>query len=85
MADSRTRNWTMIGYPGDSLPENYREILNDQLHLSWCESPVHDADVNGNGEEKNLISILLLRSKVISPLNRCLRSHRCCTVLCLKK
>lgn len=50
--DGRGRNWTFVGYPGDSLPENYREILNDELHLCWCESPVHDADLNGDGSEK---------------------------------
>lgn len=50
--DNRSRNWTFVGYPGDSLPENYREIMNDELHLCWCESPVHDADLNGDGSEK---------------------------------
>lgn len=50
--DGRGRNWTFVGYPGDSLPENYREILNDELHLCWCESPLHDQDLNGDGSEK---------------------------------
>lgn len=50
--DSRGRNWSFVGYPDDSLPENYREILNDEMHLCYCESPVHDADLNGDGTEK---------------------------------
>lgn len=51
MADSRTRNWSFIGYPNDSLPNDYIRIL-DGFHLQWCESPVHDADINANGDEK---------------------------------
>lgn len=50
--DSRNRNWTFVGYPGDSLPDNYAEILTDEMHLCWAESPVHDADLNGDGSEK---------------------------------
>lgn len=50
--DGRGRNWTFVGYPDDSLPEDYRRILNDEMHLCWCESPVHDADLNGDGSEK---------------------------------
>lgn len=50
--DNRGRNWSFVGYPGDSLPENYREILCDEMHLCYCESPVHDADLNGDGSEK---------------------------------
>lgn len=50
--EKRARSWSFIGYPDDSLPENYREILSDEMHLCWCESPVHDADLNGDGSEK---------------------------------
>ena len=50
--ENRGRNWTFVGYPGDSLPEDYSSILTDELHLCWCESPVHDADLNGDGSEK---------------------------------
>lgn len=52
MADARARSWSFIGYPGDSLVENYAEILSDEMHLCWAESPVHDADLNGDGSEK---------------------------------
>lgn len=48
----RGRNWTFVGYPGDSLPDDYSSILSDEFHLCWCESPVHDADLNGDGSEK---------------------------------
>lgn len=49
--DDRSRNWTFIGYPNESLPENYAEIL-DELHIAWVESPVHDKDTNPDGEIK---------------------------------
>lgn len=52
MADKRGRNWTFIGYPGDSLPDDYASVLSDEMHLCWAESPVHDADLNGDGSEK---------------------------------
>lgn len=52
MADARSRNWSFIGYPNESLPENYREILCDELHLTWAESPIHDKDLNPDGEIK---------------------------------
>lgn len=48
--ETRTRNWTFILYP-ESAPENWRELL-DEYHIEWVESPVHDSDINGNGEKK---------------------------------
>ena len=50
MADSRTRNWTIVVYP-ESAPKNWREILGD-LHIGWLVSPLHDKDVNPDGETK---------------------------------
>lgn len=52
MAEHRARVWSFVGYPDDSLPSDYRSILSDRLHLCWAESPVHDADLNGDGSEK---------------------------------
>lgn len=46
--DERTRNWTFLVYP-ESAPANWREILND-LHIPWVESPLHDKDIDTNGE-----------------------------------
>ena len=47
----RSNLWTFCIYPDDSLPDDYLQIIG-----SWCIpvllSPVHDADVNGNGMEK---------------------------------
>lgn len=48
--DERVRNWTFVVYP-ESAPENWREIIND-LHTPWVESPLHDKDVNPDGEIK---------------------------------
>lgn len=49
-AESRTRNWTFVVYP-ESAPENWRSILDD-LHIEWVESPLHDKDLNGDGQAK---------------------------------
>lgn len=48
--DERTRNWTFVVYP-ESAPENWREII-DELRVPWVESPLHDKDVNPDGEIK---------------------------------
>lgn len=48
--DSRVRNWTIVVYP-DSAPDNWRDII-DEWHIEWVESPIHDKDINANGEPK---------------------------------
>lgn len=48
--DSRNRNWTFIVYP-ESAPNEWREII-DEYHVPWIESPLHDKDVNPDGEKK---------------------------------
>lgn len=48
--DTRTRNWTFFVYP-ESAPENWRDVLNE-MHIPWIESPLHDKDVDSNGELK---------------------------------
>lgn len=48
--DTRTRNWTIVLYP-ESAPQNWRSILDD-MHIEWIESPLHENDVNANGEAK---------------------------------
>lgn len=48
--DNRTRNWSMIVYP-ESAPENWRAVLDD-LHIEWVESPLHDKDINADGQPK---------------------------------
>lgn len=50
MSSEKGRDWTFIVYP-ESAPENWRDIL-DETHLRWIESPLHDKDVNGDGEIK---------------------------------
>lgn len=46
-------------YP-ESAPEGWRDILDD-LHIEWVEGPLHDRDVDGNGEvKKPHFHILLL-------------------------
>ena len=47
----RTRVWTAVVYP-ESAPENWRDIIDEQ-HIEWCESPLHDSDINeATGEVK---------------------------------
>lgn len=46
----RTRSWTFVLYP-ESAPENWRDILDEQ-HIQWIESPLHDKDINADGEVK---------------------------------
>lgn len=55
----RTRNWTFVLYP-ESAPDNWRSILDDD-HIEWIESPLHDKDLNADGQPKKPhIHILLL-------------------------
>ena len=44
------RNWTFVLYP-ESAVENWRTVL-DEMHIQWIESPLHEADVNGDGSQK---------------------------------
>lgn len=46
----RTRNWTFVLYPESALV-NWRDIL-DEEHIEWIESPLHDKDINADGENK---------------------------------
>lgn len=48
--ETRTRTWTFVLYP-ESAPPNWRELI-DELHIEWVESPLHDKDINANGEVK---------------------------------
>ena len=56
--ETRTRTWTFVIYP-ESAPENWRELLDDE-HIEWAESPLHDKDVNANGEVKKAHKHILL-------------------------
>ena len=55
----RFLSWTCVVYPGESLPEKWKEILGE-LMIPWAISPVHDQDVNANGEKKKAHRHLLL-------------------------
>lgn len=48
--ETRTRNWWFVLYP-ESAPQNWREII-DELHIQYAISPLHDKDVDANGEIK---------------------------------
>lgn len=48
--EARKRNWVFVVYP-DSAPENWREILNEQLVPGFI-SPEHKDDTNPDGEPK---------------------------------
>lgn len=82
--ESRTRNWSIVLYP-DSAPSDWRDML-DNLHIEWVESPLHDKDLNADGEIKKAHwHILLLFGgvksyeqvcEVVEPLN-CPIPQRC--------
>lgn len=48
--ETRTRNWWFVLYP-ESAPSNWQEAL-DELHIQYAVSPLHDRDVDVNGELK---------------------------------
>lgn len=49
--DARNRNWTFLVYQ-DSAPENWREILRDEMKLLFIVSPFHEFDINEDGTAK---------------------------------
>lgn len=55
----RSKNWCIIGYP-ESLPSDWLEYL-EQLHVEILISPLHDDDVNPDGElKKPHVHILMM-------------------------
>lgn len=46
----RSRTWTIILYP-ESATSNWKEII-DEFFIEWVESPLHNKDVNPDGELK---------------------------------
>lgn len=74
---TKGRDWTFIIYP-ESAPKNWREILDD-THMKWIESPLHDKDINPDGELKKPHWHVLLTSdgpitdvavkRIVEPLN----------------
>ena len=47
----RSNLWTFVGYPGDSLPDNYLSII-ESWHIPVLCSPIHDKDLNADDNEK---------------------------------
>jgi len=59
----RTRSWTFVLYP-ESAPNNWRTII-DEEYIQWVESPLHDKDVDENGNlKKSHLHILLIYESV---------------------
>lgn len=46
----RARLWVFVAYP-ESLPNNWLDIVSE-WHVPCCISPLHDSDVNADGEAK---------------------------------
>ena len=46
----KSRYWAFVGYP-ESMPDNWLSILNE-YHIPMAISPLHDKDLNSDGEEK---------------------------------
>ena len=49
-ADGRSRLWSCIVYP-ESAPERWRDVLDD-AHIPYAISPLHDRDINADGQPK---------------------------------
>nr|CRY95755.1 hypothetical protein [uncultured prokaryote] len=64
----RTRNWTVISYP-DDLPENWQEMLDDKC-IKWICSPLHDKDLNADGQPKKPHYHLLLMFDAVKAKNQ---------------
>lgn len=64
----RTRNWTVIAYP-DDLPENWQEMLDDKC-VKWICSPLHDQDINADGQPKKPHYHLLLMFDAVKAKNQ---------------
>ena len=51
--EQRKRNWVFVVYP-DSAPENWVEKLRE-MRVPGFISPLHDKDVNPDGEPKKVL------------------------------
>lgn len=60
----RYLSWAFVVYPGESLPENWKSILGN-LMIPWAISPLHDEDVNDDGEIKKAHRHLLLSFRTV--------------------
>ena len=49
----RSNLWSCVIYPGDSLPDNYLDIIKE-WHVPVLLSPVHDAAKNADDSEKKV-------------------------------
>ena len=59
MDKKRTRNWSTVVYP-ESAPENWKSALQEQCIPAFI-SPLHDNDLNTNGElKKGHFHVMLL-------------------------
>lgn len=59
MDKKRTRNWATVVYP-ESAPENWKSALQEQCIPAFI-SPLHDNDLNTNGElKKGHFHVMLL-------------------------
>lgn len=47
----RSNLWCCVIYPEDSLPDNYKQII-QKWHIPVLLSPVHDCDINADDTEK---------------------------------
>lgn len=59
MADERSKTWVFIGYP-ESLPTDWESKLREMM-IDVAVSPLHNRDVNPNGERKKPHYHIVLR------------------------
>lgn len=52
MSDNRCRNWAFVCYPENVSEQDIINYLNGDLHIQFVISPLHDNDINPDGEPK---------------------------------
>lgn len=69
--ENRSRVWTFILYPTDSAPSEWQKILDDEK-VQWCESPLHDKDINADETQKKIHKHILLKFSSLKSYNQVL-------------
>ena len=54
----RSKNWVVVLYP-ESAPKKWRELI-EECHIEWIQSPLHDSDLDADGEPKKAHYHILL-------------------------
>lgn len=79
----KAKYWTFLVYL-DSAPKNWRELLND-TNVSLAISPIHDQDLNENGELKKAHYHIIIAFNNTTTYNNALEIAKLCNANIIKK